>query len=152
MTAGPYLYDDDPVPLHTGTPRRRRGLLVAVFGGTALAAVALAVALPLVRGSAADQATEAATVFVAALRAGDTGTAYQLLCDAERARLRPDDVAGEYLRPGTGRVAGAEGEERAGRPAQRVEVRWTDDGAVSSTFLTVVNESGAHVCGTTATG
>ena len=33
MTSGPFLYDDGPAPLHTGTPRRSGKLLVAIFGG-----------------------------------------------------------------------------------------------------------------------
>ena len=41
---------------------------------------------------------------------------------------------------------------RFGDPAERVEVRWTDGGVVTSTYLTLINESGAHVCGTSATG
>ena len=39
MTNGPFLYDDGPAPLHTGTPRRRPWLLLAIFGGTAVVAV-----------------------------------------------------------------------------------------------------------------
>jgi hypothetical protein len=148
---GPYLYDEGPEELHTGTPRSRRGLLVVILLATVLVAVAAAVALPLIRGSAGDQATETAGVLIAALRQGDTETAYGLLCDAEWGRLQPGDVAGEYLRSGTARVVGATAEDHGGQPAQRVEVHWTDGGAVTSTFLTVVNESGARVCGTVAT-
>jgi hypothetical protein len=33
-----------------------------------------------------------------------------------------------------------------------VTVDWTDGGAVTRTFLTVVNEGGAHICGSTASG
>src|SRR4051812_44222957 len=152
MTNGPYLYDDGPEPLHTGAPRSRRGLLVAIFLGTALVAVAAAVALPLVRGSAGEQARQAAGVFVAALQQGDIETAYTLLCVDERARLQPGDVAAEYLRSGTARVGGAADADRDGKPAQRVEVRWTDGDAVARTSLTVVNEDGAHVCGPASPG
>jgi hypothetical protein len=146
MTGGPYLYDDDPEPLHTGAPRRRTGLLLGVFGGTAVLAVLMVVALPLVKGSAQDQAREAAGVFVAALQHGDTETAYQLLCDEERARLKPGDVAGAYLGSGSGRVVGSTEAEAGGATVQRVRIRWAEGPA---TDVDVVNESGPHVCGST---
>ncbi|MGY1616698.1 hypothetical protein ACI797_08120 [Geodermatophilus sp. SYSU D00691] len=149
MTQGPYLYDEGPEPLHTGAARSRRGLLVVVLGGTVLAAVAAALALPLVKGSADEQAREVAGVFVAALQQGDTETAFELLCESEQARVAPDRLADEYLVPGTGEVVGAEDGEGS---AQRVEVEWTDDGAVTSTFLTVVSQGGAKVCGTSSSG
>jgi hypothetical protein len=149
MTGGPYLYDEGPEDLHPGAARSRRGLLVAIFGGTALVAVAAAVALLLVRGSAGEQATEAAGVFVAALQQDDLETAYGLLCADERARLQPEDVAGEYLRPGTPRIGDATDGDG---DAQRVEVRWTDGDAGSATVLTVVNEDGPSICGTAAAG
>ena len=81
----------------------------------------------------------------------DTETAYNLLCVDERARLKPGAVAAEYLRSGTPQVGSAADADREGRPVQRVEVRWIDGGAVTSTVLTVVNEDGAHVCGISAT-
>ena len=149
---GPFLYDEEPEPRSTGTPRSRRGLLVAILLGTVLVAVAAAVAMPLVKGSAGEQASEVTGVFVAALQQDDVETAYQLLCRDERARLRPDAVAGEYLQPGSATIADADDAERGGRAAQRVEVRWTSGDAVTSTFVTVVNEDGAHVCGTTPAG
>jgi hypothetical protein len=152
MSTGPFLYDEGPEPLHTGAGRSRRGLLVVVFLGTVLVAVAAAVALPLLRGTAAEQAGEAAGVFVAALQQGDTETAYGLLCAEERARLAPEQVAVEYLRAGTPRIGEVADDEFAGRTAQRVEVRWTDGGAATTTFLTVINADGAHVCGTTTAG
>ena len=145
---GPYLYDEGPEPLHTGTGRSHRGLLVAILLGTVLVAVGFVVALPLVKGTAGEQSTQAAQVFFAALRQGDTETAYGLLCNDERGRLQPDQVAGEYLRPGTPTIEKA---TDAGR-TERVTVRWTDGGAVTRTFLTLVNEDGAHVCGTTTDG
>ena len=148
MSAGPYLYDDDPAPLHTGTPRRRQWLLVGMLAGTIAAGIAMVVALPLVRGTAEEQSTEVAGVFLAALRAGDTETAHQLLCEEERRRLTEDQVAPEYLRPGRGRVEGSTRAEVDGERVQRVEVRWEDDGAVTTSVLTVVNEGGARVCGT----
>ena len=36
MTEGPFLYDDDPMPLHTGTPRNRNGTLIALLSATVL--------------------------------------------------------------------------------------------------------------------
>src|SRR4051794_9762829 len=94
---GPFLYDDDPAPLHTGTPRRSGKLLVLVFGATVVAAVLMVLLLPLIKGSAEDQAREVTGVFLAALDKGDTETAYGLLCEDERARIAPGDVAAEYL-------------------------------------------------------
>ena len=93
MSDGPLLYDEGPEALHTGTPRRRRGLLTAVLVGTVAVALAMVVLLPLVTGSAQKQATQVTTVFLRALAAGDTETAYGLLCDTERQRLAPDRIA-----------------------------------------------------------
>jgi hypothetical protein len=144
MSSGPYLYDDDPAPIHTGAPRRRRGAVLAIFGGTAVAAVLMVVALPLIKGSADDQARESAGVFLAALQQGDLETAYQLLCEDERARLAPGDVAAEYLQGEGGEVAGSTASEVDGKPVQEVRVEW-DDG--STTTLTVVSADGPRVCG-----
>lgn len=145
---GPYLYDDDPAPLHTGKPRQRQGLLLALLGGTALVAVGMVAAILLVKGTPDEQAREAAGVFLAALEDGDVETAHQLLCEAERARLQPGDVAGEYQRSGSGRVLGSREGELAGGAAQVVRVRW-DDGAESD--VVVVSEDGPRVCGATPT-
>ena len=57
-------------------------------------------------------------------------------------------MAAEYLRSGTPTVGTATDDGSA----ERVTVRWTDGGAVTRTFLTVVNEGGAHICGTTTSG
>jgi hypothetical protein len=149
---GPYLYDEGPEPLHTGTGRRRGPLLVGILLGTVLLAVAAAVTLPLIKGTAGEQSTQAVQVFFAALRQGDTETAYGLLCADEQSRLQPGQVAGAYLRPGTPAVGSAADTDRDGTAAERVTVRWTDGGAVTRTFLTVVNESGPHICGTTTDG
>jgi hypothetical protein len=152
VTEGPYLYDEGPESLYKGAGRSRRGLLVAILLGTVLVAVAAVVALPLIKGTAGEQATQASSVFLAALRQGDDETAYGLLCADERAHLQPGQVAGEYLRPGTPTIGDATDADLGNVPAQRVAVRWTDGDAVTSTFLTVVNEDGAHVCGTAPAG
>jgi hypothetical protein len=150
MTTGPFLYDDDPAPLHTGTPRRRQGLLLWLFGGTALVAVLMVVAMPLVKGSPEEQASEVAGVFLAALDQGDNETAFQLLCEGERAELGPDDVAGRYLAgDGAGRVVSSREADVDGSPVQQVRVEWSDG---SSTQLSVVNADGPHVCGVTPEG
>jgi hypothetical protein len=148
MTNGPFLYDEGPEPLHTGTPRRSGKLLVLVFGATAVVAVLMAVLLPLVKGSPDDQAREVAGVFLAALAKGDTETAHGLLCEDERARLAPDDVGAEYLAgDGTGRVISVE--EADGRPSREVDVEWP--GGERARFV-VVNSDGPHVCGVTPEG
>jgi type II secretory pathway pseudopilin PulG len=140
LPEGPFLYDEGPAPLHTGTPRRRRGVLVAILVGTVLVAIAMVLALPLVQGSGRDQARQVAGVFVAALAKGDTETAYGLLCDTERARLQPADVGPAYLGPGAGHVVSS----RTSGSAEAVVVRWSDG---STSTLTVVAESGTRVCG-----
>jgi hypothetical protein len=146
VTNGPFLYDEGPAPLHTGTPRRRRGLIVGVLGGTAVAAVAMVIALPLITGTQEKQSREVTGVFVRSLTAGDTETAYGLLCDAERARLKPGDLAAAYLGPGTGHIVGASSARRDDKPVERVRVRWGDG---STSTFTLVSEGGARVCGTT---
>ena len=142
MTSGPYLYDDDPAPLHTGTPRRRQGLLLALLAGTVLVAVGMVAALFLVKGSPEEQAQEAAGVFLAALEQGDVDTAHQLLCQAQLAELPPEDVVATYLAETPGRVVGA---EAAGEGELRVQVRWADD---TTSEWTVIGEDGPRVCGT----
>ena len=138
--SGPYLYDDEPEPLHTAPPRNRNGQLIAVLVATALIAVGTVVSLFLVRGSAAEQSEEAVQVFLAALAADDTETAHQLLCETERARIGEDEVAGEYLGTTPGEVVGS----TDGGVDQVVEVRWAD-GARSR--FTVISEGGARICG-----
>lgn len=150
MTEGPFLYDEGPEQLHTSPPRSRRGLLLAVFGGTVVVAVLLVVLLPLIRGSAADQSREVVQVFLAALDKGDNETAYQLLCEKERADLAPGDVAGRYLSGGgAGTVAAVTDDEVDGDPVQRVRVDWSD---APSSEITVVRADGPHVCGVTPGG
>jgi len=150
MTApeGPFLYDEGPEQLHTGTPRRSGKWLVLIFGGTVLVAVLMAVLLPLVKGSAADQSRDVVRVFLAALDKNDTETAYQLLCEQELAEVTQDGVAARYLGgTGLGRVAAVRDGERDGDPVQRVRVEWAD-GATRE--FTVVNAEGPHVCGVTS--
>jgi len=144
---GPFLYDDDPAPLHTGTPRNRPWLLLAIFGGTVVLGVLMVLALPVLKGSAEEQSREVVGVFLSALNQGDTDTAFQLLCQEERARLAPDEIAAAYVVDGPGEVTGAEEATLDGEPAQRVQVEWSDG---STSGLTVVNEDGPHVCGVTA--
>ena len=146
---GPYLYDDGPAPLHTGTPRAARGLILAILGGTVAVAVGMAVGLPLVKGTPAEQARQVTGVFLQALAQDDVETAHQLLCSDERARLAPGDVAGQYAPGGDGEVGDVTAGERDGDPVQLVEVAWADG---SRSTLTVVGEDGPRVCGTTATG
>jgi Cft2 family RNA processing exonuclease len=148
MTQGPFLYDDDPAPLHTGTGRNRNGTLIALIGATVLIAVLMVGGMVLFRGTASDQAQEVATVFTKALAAGDTETAYGLICDDERARITPDALAGEYLRSGTPEVTGSRGDRVAGEPVQYVSISWDDAGGSTTSELVVVPEGGTKVCGT----
>jgi hypothetical protein len=140
MSTGPYLYDDDPEPLHTGAPRNRNGQLIAVLVATALVAVGTVVALFVVRGSPAEQSEEAVQVFLAALAAEDTETAHQLLCATERGRIGEQQVAGEYLGTTPGEVTGS---TDAGIE-QVVQVRWADD---ATSRFAVISEDGARICG-----
>jgi hypothetical protein len=144
--SGPYLYDEGPEAIHTGTPRRRPWFLVLLIGGPLVAAVAMVVLMVAVRGTPAEQAREVTDVFLAALAQDDVETAYGLLCEAERAGIAPGDVAATYAEEGRGLVTGVTDAEVDGDPVQRVTVAW-DDGA--TTRLTVVAEDGARICGTT---
>jgi hypothetical protein len=145
MTTGPFLYDDDPAPLHTGTPRRRHGLLLALFAGTVLVALGMVAALYLVRGTPGEQAREVVGVFLAALEQDDTETAYGLLCQEERVRLSPEEVAGAYLGEGPGEL----GSVREDGDAMLVPVEWSDG---TASELTVIGEDGPRICGVTAAG
>ena len=143
MTNGPFLYDDDPAPLHTGTPRSGQRLLIAILAGTVLVAVGMVAALYLVKGSPEEQAQEVAGVFLSALEQGDDETAHQLLCQAERANLSPAGVGPAYLAGTPGRVV----ESRAAEDGElRVEIAWADG---RTTEWTVISEDGPRVCGTT---
>jgi hypothetical protein len=144
MSTGPFLYDDEPAPLHTGTPRRRQGLIVLLFGGTVLVALLLVGLSYLIKGSPDDQAREVAGVFLAALEKDDVETAYGLLCEDERAATEPDEVADRYLVSDGGDIVSVAETEVGGTPAREVSVEW-DDGTQSG--LIVVNEDGPSVCG-----
>jgi hypothetical protein len=148
MSTGPFLYDDDPMPLHTGEPRQRRGLLLALFGSTVLIAVLMVGGILFFKGSGEDQAREVTTVFTAALSQGDVETAYDLLCDDERARLLPDELAAAYLQDGTPAVVGAQDAEYEEGPAQLIDVRWGEGAGAVTTEVLVVPEGGTKVCGT----
>ena len=143
MTTGPFLYDEGPAPLHTGTPRRPGKILVLIFGGTVLFAVLMVVLTLVLRGSASDQASEVAGVFVAALAADDTETAYDLLCQEERIRLSAEEVTAAYLGEGAGRV----GTPTRDGDARLVPVEWSDG---TTTELTVIGEDGLRICGVAA--
>ncbi len=142
---GPYLYDDDPAPLHTGTPSTRNWSIVVLMGLTVLLAIGTVAGMYLFRGSPADEAEEVAGVFVAALTAGDDETAAGLLCE----ELRPDgDPAAEaldpYRAPGAGTVGEPQEEQTDDGPVLVVPVRY-DDG--TSAELLLVPEGGPKVCG-----
>jgi hypothetical protein len=145
MTEGPLLYDEGPEALHTGTPRRRRGLLAVLLGGTVLVALLMVVLLPLVTGSAVTQAKQVTTVFLKALAAGDTETASGLLCDSERQRLAPDRIAAAYVGATPGTVGAATEVHQGGTTIEQVDVRWSDG---STSRYTLVNQSGPRICAT----
>jgi len=140
MTSGPFLYDDDPAPLHTGAPQRSGKWMAVILGGTVLVAF-LFVGLSIVlRGTAGEQATQVTGVFLAALAADDTETAYALLCEDERARLEPGEVAGAYLGAGDPEL----GETTPRDGTRLVPVTW-DDGTTST--FTVIGQDGLRICG-----
>ena len=151
-TQGPFLYDDDPAPLHTGEPRTRNGLIIGLLGGTVVFSVAMVVLMTLWSGNGADQSREVATVFTASLSQGDLSTSYALVCDDVRAQVPPDQLAAAYLQSGTPQVTGSESTEYEGAPAELVTVRWDDAGSITTTELTVVPEGGTKVCGTRLAG
>ncbi|RBY95293.1 hypothetical protein DQ237_14565 [Blastococcus sp. TF02-8] len=141
---GPFLYDDGPAPLHTGTPRSAKVWIVAGIVGIALLAVAMVGFLYLLKGSPAQQATQAAQVFVDSMGDGDTGTAYEMLCEDERDRLAPDEVAGVYQGVGEAEVGEVYDDATEGAAVQVVAVRWADG---ATTELRVMNEDGPRICG-----
>jgi hypothetical protein len=146
MTApdGPFLYDDGPAPLHTGTPRSGK-ILALVFGATVVVAVLMVFLTVALRGSGAEQAEEVSGVFLAALSQDDLETSYELLCQDERIRLDPEELAAAYLRDGDWELgaAGRDGDARL------VPVEWADG---TASTLTVIGEDGLRVCGITPAG
>lgn len=140
MTSGPFLYDDAPEPLHTGAPQRSGKWMAVILGATVLAAILFVFVGVAVRGTPGEQVTEVTGVFLAALAADDTETAYALLCKDERARLAPDEVAAAYVGEGSPEL----GEPGRDGDARVVPVTW-DDGATST--FTVIGEDGLRVCG-----
>jgi hypothetical protein len=144
MTTGPFLYDDEPAPLHTGTPRRRNWLVMGLLLGTVLVAVGMVVSLYVVRGSPAEQSEESVGVFLAALANGDGETAHGLLCAEVRATVDEGEVPPEFEPALPATVVGSAEAEVDGASAVEVEVRGAD-GAVT-TFV-VLNEDGPHLCG-----
>lgn len=140
MSTGPFLYDDDPAPLHTGAPQRSGKVLVLILGGSVLVAFVVVLLSIVLRGTAGEQSTEVTGVFFAALAADDLETAYGLLCEEERARLEPGEVAGEYLGDGAPEL----GEPGRDGDVRLVPVRWAD-GATSE--VAVVGEDGPRICG-----
>ena len=146
-TTGPFLYDDGPAALHTGTPRRRGRLLLAMCGGTVLIAVLMVVTLPLVKGSPDKQARQAVGSFLQAMQHADSGAAHEMLCDKEQARLTAAQVVEEYGGPPPGRVVSASKDPTGGTTAELVRVRWADG---TTSRFTVIPEDGAHICGVRA--
>jgi hypothetical protein len=144
MTQGPFLYDEGPAPLHTGTPRSRQGWLIGGLVAIVVLAVAMVGVLLLVKGTAEEQSTEVTTVFLAALDHGDVDTAHGLLCERERTRLTPDEVAAAYDVSGSGEVLGAQDDPDAGAKVQQVRVRWADG---RTSVYSVISEDGARICG-----
>ena len=144
MTSGPFLYDDAPEPLHTGAPQRSGKIVVFILGGTVVAAFLAVWVSVALRGTPGEQATEVTGVFLAALAADDTETAYALLCQQERVRLSADELATAYLGGGVGEV----GEAARDGDARLVPVEWPDG---TTTVLTVIGEDGLRICGTATT-
>ena len=143
-TNGPYLYDDNPEPLHTGTGRNRNWTIIVLLGLTVLLAVGMFGGMYVFRGTPEDEAKQVAGVFVAALAAGDDETASGLLCED----LSPTpDAAVEALGPYRATAGGT-----VGAPQEQQ----TDDGLVmivpvrsdaGATELVLVPEGGPKVCG-----
>ena len=80
----------------------------------------------------------------------DWGTQYRsaiFFNNDEQKRVAPDDLATDYLLPGTPTVVGVRDGELGDRDARVVEVRWDDGGVVTTAELTLVAENGPRVCG-----
>jgi hypothetical protein len=143
MTNGPYLYDDDPEPLHTGTPHTRNWSIVVLLALTVLLAVGTVIGMFVFRGSPSDEAQERAHVFLAALAADDSETASALLCE----KAGEGKTADQALEPYAGLSSGTDGKARQaevdGKPVVIVPV----EGVGASTELVLVPEGGPKVCG-----
>lgn len=143
MSTGPFLYDDDPAPLHTGTPRRRDRSMIAVLVLTVLLAIGTVVGMLVLRGSPADEARERASVFVAALAADDVEVASAILCEAERVDVPVEDALEPY-RGLEGPVGDPREDEIDGGPVFLVAVGAPGRGTAD---LVLVPEGGPRVCG-----
>lgn len=146
---GPFLYDDGPAPLHTGTPRRANWLVIALLLGTVLVAVGMFAGLFLLRGTPTEQSEESVGVFLAAMEQGDGETTHGLLCEELRRTIDAGEVPPEYRGALPGRVTGSSPVERDGRSVVDVAVRWADG---TTTSFTVLNEDGPRLCGVSSTG
>jgi hypothetical protein len=140
---GPYLYDDDPAPLHTGTPRNRNWSIVVLLVLTVLLAIGTVAGMFLFRGSPADEAQERAHVFLAALAADDTETASALLCEEARQGRTDAEAIEPYSALSSGTAGKAREDEVDGEPVVIVPV----EGAGAPTELVLVPEGGPKVCG-----
>ena len=144
MTNGPFLYDDDPAPLHTGAPRGRKLSIVLILVLTALAAVGTVVGMYVFRGSPAEEAEVRAGVFVAALTADDVETASGLLCEEARRGLSVEEALEPYSGVAGGTVGRAHEAGVDGEPAQLIPV---DVGDGTTIELVLIPEGGPKVCG-----
>src|SRR3712207_5746875 len=136
---------------------RSNGIVLGIFGATIAVGVGMVVALPLVKGTAEEQAREVVGVFTAALAADDLETAGGLLCQAEHDRAEAEgvdagQVAAGYARPGTAEILAVEPGEYEDRDSREVRVRWDDGGAATESTVVVVLEEGPRVCGTSGSG
>jgi hypothetical protein len=143
MTSGPYLYDDNPEPLHTGTPRNRNWSIVALLVVTVLLAVGTVVGMYVFRGSPSDEAQERAHVFLAALAADDSETAAALLCEKAREGRTDDQAIEPYAALSSATAGKAREVEEDGKPVVIVPVA----GGGTSTELVLIPEGGPKVCG-----
>jgi len=140
---GPYLYDDQPEPLHTGAPRGRNWSIVVILVLTVLAAVGTVVGMYVFRGSPAEEAEERAGVFVAALAADDVETASGLLCEEARQGVSGEEALEHYTGVAGGTVGRAREVDVDGEPAQIVPVEQHDG---TTTELVLIPEGGPKVC------
>ena len=144
MTNGPYLYDDDPAPLHTGTPRNRNWSIVVLLGLTVLLAVGTVVGMYVFRGSPADEAEQRAGVFLAALAADDVETASALLCEEGRHGVSGEEALEPYADVAGGTAGSARDAEVDGDRVQLVPVTGA---GVPASELVLVPEGGPRICG-----